>query len=78
MAIDTAEKRQGAAGAGRPYMRTHFPVATPDEEWRMVSGISYAGNSLSAPSGRIMGSLAGPGGLAGKGGLSGIRGGLAG
>ena len=49
MALDTAEKRQNAAGAGRPYMRTHFPVATPDEQWRIASGIAYGGNALSPP-----------------------------
>jgi hypothetical protein len=30
-------------------MRTHFPVATPDERWRIASGIAYGGNALSPP-----------------------------
>lgn len=47
MAIDTAEKRQNISGCGRPYMRSHFPVATPDEEWRIFSGNAYGGNTLS-------------------------------
>ncbi len=46
MAIDTAEKRQNISGCGRPYMRSHFPVATPDEEWRIASGHAYGGNTL--------------------------------
>jgi len=28
-------------------MRDKFPVATPDEEWRMSSGNTYGGNALS-------------------------------
>ena len=51
MAIDTAEKRQNITGCGRPYMRSHFPVATPDEEWRIFSGNAYGGNTLSAVGG---------------------------
>jgi len=47
MAIDTAEKRQNITGCGRPYMRSHFPIATPDQEWRIASGHAYSGNSLS-------------------------------
>lgn len=46
MALDTQEKRMAAAGAGRPFMRAHFPVATPDEEWRISIGIAYGGNAL--------------------------------
>ena len=78
MALDTAEKRQNAAGAGRVFMRTHFPVATPDEEWRIAGGIAYGGNALSpAGGGRIMSSLVAAGGLAAKGGIAGEGGGLA-
>ena len=46
MALDTSEKRQNAAGAGRVFMRTHFPIATPDEQWRIAGGIAYGGNAL--------------------------------
>lgn len=48
MAIDTAEKRQNLTGVGRPYLRSQFPVATPDEEWRIATGNAYGGNALSA------------------------------
>ena len=44
--IDSKEKRQGITGVGRPYIRDKFPVATPDEEWRIFSGNAYGGNSL--------------------------------
>ena len=47
MAIDSKEKRQGITGVGRPYIRDKFPVATPDEEWRIFSGNAYGGNALS-------------------------------
>ena len=47
MAIDDKEKRASVIGVGRPWMRTKFPVATPDEEWRASSGNSYGGNALS-------------------------------
>ena len=47
MAIDSAEKRQNISGCGRPYMRSHFPVAAKDEEWRIASGHAYGGNALS-------------------------------
>lgn len=79
MALDTAEKRQNAAGAGRVFMRTHFPVATPDEQWRIAGGIAYGGNALSPPvgGGSVL-SLAQHGGLANLGGLAGEGGGLAG
>lgn len=30
-------------------MRDKFPVATPDEEWRISSGNAYGGNALSPP-----------------------------
>lgn len=79
MAIDSAEKRQNVVGIGRPWMRTHFPIATPDVEWRAATGLSYGANGLqSPPAGRIMSSLAGSGGLAGHGGIAGAGGGLAG
>ena len=52
MAIDTKEKRQAVIGVGRPWMRNKFPVATPDQEWRMSSGLTYGGNALS-PGGGI-------------------------
>ena len=47
MAIDSKEKRQGITGVGRPYIRDKFPVAAKDEEWRIFSGNSYGGNTLS-------------------------------
>jgi hypothetical protein len=46
MAIDTQEKRMAVTGVSRPYLRAQFPVATPDEEWRMDIGNSYGGNAL--------------------------------
>ena len=33
-------------GVGRPWMRSKFPIATPDEEWRISSGLAYGGNAL--------------------------------
>ncbi len=48
MAIDTKEKRAAVLGVGRPWVRDKFPVATPDEEWRISSGNAYGGNPLSA------------------------------
>lgn len=47
MAIDTKEKRVGVIGVGRPYLRGRFPVAVPDEEWRITRGNAYGGNALS-------------------------------
>lgn len=47
MAIDTKEKRANVLGVGRPYIRNKFPVATPDEQWRISSGNAYGGNALS-------------------------------
>ncbi len=78
MAIDSKEKRASVMGVARPWMRDKFPVATPDQEWRISSGNAYGGNALSPGSGRIMGAIAGHGGLAGPGGLAGNHGGLAG
>ena len=46
MAIDSAEKRQNITGAGRTFMRSHFPVATPDSEWRIAAGHAYGGNAI--------------------------------
>lgn len=46
MAIDSKEKRANVLGVGRPYMRDKFPVATPDEQWRIASGHAYGGNAL--------------------------------
>ena len=70
MALDSKEKRAAVLGVGRPWMRDKFPVATPDEEWRISSGNAYGGNALSpAVGGRVMGGLIGPGGLVGHGGL---------
>ncbi len=51
MAIDTQEKRMAAATAGRIWMRAVFPIATPDEEWRISAGAAYGGNALSPPAG---------------------------
>ena len=78
MALDDKEKRAAVLGVGRPWMRSHFPVATPDQEWRMSVGNTYGGNALSpVVGGRIMSSLAAHGGLAGGGGIAGKGGGLA-
>jgi len=49
VAIDSKEKRAAVLGVGRPWMRDKFPIATPDEEWRIASGNAYGGNALSAP-----------------------------
>ncbi len=51
MAIDSKEKRAAVIGVGRPWMRDKFPVATPDEEWRISSGLAYGGNALSPAAG---------------------------
>ena len=51
MAIDDKEKRAAVLGVARPWMRDKFPVATPDEEWRISSGNAYGGNALSAVAG---------------------------
>ncbi len=48
MALDTKEKRAGVIGVGRPWMRDKFPIATPDEQWRATTGLTYGGNALSA------------------------------
>ncbi len=47
MAIDSAEKRQNAAKFGRIFMRTQFPIAAPDEQWRAGVVNMYGGNALS-------------------------------
>ncbi len=52
MAIDSAEKRQDIVGVGRPYLRSQFPIATPDEQWRVAIGLAYSGNALSAAIGQ--------------------------
>lgn len=49
MALDTKEKRAAVLGVGRPWMRDKFPVATPDQEWRVSSGNAYGGNAIAAP-----------------------------
>lgn len=54
MAIDTAEKRQSVPGVGRVFLRSHFPIASPDEQWRIGSGLAYAGNALSAAAAAIV------------------------
>lgn len=46
MALDTKEKRANVVGIGRPYLRDKFPIATPDEQWRIASGNAYGGNAL--------------------------------
>lgn len=63
MALDDKEKRAAVLGVGRPWMRDKFPVATPDEEWRISSGNAYGGNALSpsAATGAGAGSLASTG-----------------
>ncbi len=80
MAIDDQEKRMAVMGVARPWMRAVFPVATPDEEWRISVGHAYGGNALSpVAGGNMFIRLAGPGGgLISQGGLSGHSGGLAG
>lgn len=46
--IDSVQKRQNIPGVGRPWLRANFPVATPDEEWRLWIGNVYGGNPLTA------------------------------
>ncbi len=46
MAIDSKEKRAAVLGVARPWMRDKFPVATPDQEWRISSGNAYGGNTI--------------------------------
>lgn len=77
MALDSKEKRASVIGVGRPWMRDKFPVATPDEQWRATSGLTYGGNALTPGVGRVMSSLAGAGGLVSHGGIAGLGGGLA-
>ena len=48
MALNTKEKRQSIPSIGRPWLRNTFPIATPDEQWRMSIGNVYGGNVLSA------------------------------
>lgn len=48
MALDTREKRQNAAGVGRPYLRGKLPVGATDEQSRIASGLGYGGNPLNA------------------------------
>jgi len=47
MAIDSKEKRQAIFSVGRIWNRNTFPVATPDEQWRLSVGNAYGGNALS-------------------------------
>ena len=69
MALDSKEKRVAVLGVARPWMRDVFPVATPDEEWRISVGNAYGGNALSpVTGGRLMGPLIGLSGLVGHGG----------
>jgi hypothetical protein len=55
MAIDSKEKRAAVFGVARPWWRDKFPVATPDEEWRISSGNAYGGNALSGATGPAAG-----------------------
>ena len=48
MSMDSQQKRMSAAGAGRPWMRSVFPVASPTAAWRQNVGLSYAGLTLAA------------------------------
>lgn len=61
MAIDSKEKRAAVLGVGRPWMRDKFPVATPDEEWRISSGNAYGGNALSAGTDTVLNFMRGYG-----------------
>jgi len=51
MAIDSKEKRQAIFSTGRIWNRNTFPIATPDEQWRLSVGNAYGGNALSPPVG---------------------------
>ena len=45
MAIDTQQKRMSAAGAGRPWIRSHL-AGEKNQAWRMAAGHSYSGNPI--------------------------------
>ncbi len=84
MAVDSEPKRWSMlAMAGGP-LRTH--VFNPDTSGLVsiekITVLGYYGGNAwddpSAPTGRIMGSIAGKGGLAGHGGIAGRSGGMAG
>lgn len=51
MAIDTKEKRQAIFSVGRVWNRNTFPIAVPDEQWRLSIGNAYGGNTLSPTAG---------------------------
>jgi len=51
MALDSKEKRQAVFSVGKIWNRNTFPVATPDEQWRLSVGNAYGGNALSPPVG---------------------------
>lgn len=68
MALDSKEKRASVIGVGRPWLRDKFPVATPDEQWRATTGLTYGGNALTPAVGGRIWNLAGPSGLVGEGG----------
>jgi len=51
LALDTKEKRQAVLSVGKIWNRNTFPVATPDEQWRMSVGNVYGGNALSPVTG---------------------------
>ena len=79
MSIDTREKRASVVGINRLAGPSVTPNSGKDQEWRQEVAYSYSGIlAAGAPSGRIMGALAGKGGLAGQGGIAGKGGGIAG
>lgn len=51
MAIDSKEKRQAIFSVGKVWHRNVFPVATPDEQWRLALCGDYGGNALSPAAG---------------------------
>jgi len=70
VAIDSKEKRQAIFSVGRVWNRNTFPIATPDEQWRLSVGNAYGGNALSGGGGGFVAAwarfttlVAGPAGM---------------
>ena len=54
MAVDTAQKRASATGAGRPFMRGKANDAAGGREWRAATGFTYPVANFQAPGGAVM------------------------
>lgn len=78
--LDTRQKRESGFGISLPFTRVLPLVDGSDadsEDERAHLVMNYNGISTTAPTGRIMSSLAWAGGLAHRGGMAGSGGGLA-